>query len=182
MPSESDEYLEHYASKYYDPAKAREYYLKTRKLKGRHSTKGFSEKQHAGWAYAKDKIAADKKAELAKLSDDNKARKMQLRQQAKASRERIREKLKDLVEKLKGAKGLEREKNKVISDAARLAARREIIRVSGGLKTALAKAKSDYDEIRKQTVTKYDKIKDAEYTGIKTRVPGKKKTKKKGKR
>lgn len=33
-----EDFLAHYASEYYDPAKAREYYLKTRELKGRQST------------------------------------------------------------------------------------------------------------------------------------------------
>lgn len=33
-----DELLQHYASPYYDPVKAHEYYMRTRELKGRRST------------------------------------------------------------------------------------------------------------------------------------------------
>lgn len=37
------DYLIHYASPYYDPVKAHEYYMKNRELKGRTSTKGFTD-------------------------------------------------------------------------------------------------------------------------------------------
>lgn len=40
----------------YDPQKAHEYYIKHRKLKGRHSTKGFSDTQKAQFAYAKSQL------------------------------------------------------------------------------------------------------------------------------
>lgn len=54
-------YLAHYASEYYDPAKAREYYLKTRELKGRRSGSGLkSDKKKEAWAYAKDKIETER--------------------------------------------------------------------------------------------------------------------------
>ena len=45
-----------YASKYYDPQKAKEYYEKHKKLKGRRSTKGFDDKQKASWLYGKNQI------------------------------------------------------------------------------------------------------------------------------
>lgn len=38
----SDKYLIHYASEYYDPVKAHEYYMKHRHLKGR-TTSGLNE-------------------------------------------------------------------------------------------------------------------------------------------
>ena len=46
----------------YDPRKAHEYYMKHRKLKGRRSTKGFSESQKEQWAYAKSQLSEQKKA------------------------------------------------------------------------------------------------------------------------
>ena len=53
-----------YASKYYDPAKAHEYYLKHRKLKGqneRTSTKGLNEEGKNAAKYVKEQIMAVKK-------------------------------------------------------------------------------------------------------------------------
>ncbi len=52
-----------YASKYYDPVKAHEYYEKHKKLKGRQSTKGMTNSQKEMATYVKDKLSAEKKAE-----------------------------------------------------------------------------------------------------------------------
>ena len=59
-----------YASKYYDPVKAHEYYMKHRKLKGRRkrgSTAGLSEIGKAAAAEVKEQLQAELKAALAKL-------------------------------------------------------------------------------------------------------------------
>ena len=53
-----------YASKYYDPVKAHEYYEKHKKLKGRQSTKGMTNSQKEMAAYVKDKLSAEKKQKL----------------------------------------------------------------------------------------------------------------------
>ena len=52
-----------YASKYYDPVKAHEYYMKNRELKGR-SISELSKEDKAIWRIAKSNIQADKKAAL----------------------------------------------------------------------------------------------------------------------
>ena len=38
MNNKVDDFLQHYASQYYDPVKAHEYYMRNRELKGRRST------------------------------------------------------------------------------------------------------------------------------------------------
>lgn len=60
-----------YSSKYYDPKKAHEYYMKNRKLKGRRSTRGFSQKQKEQWAYAKHEISEDERREKKDASAAN---------------------------------------------------------------------------------------------------------------
>lgn len=45
----------------YDPVKAHEYYMAHRKLKGRHSTKGFSDTQKEQWAYTKHELGEERK-------------------------------------------------------------------------------------------------------------------------
>ena len=96
-----------YASKYYDPVKAHEYYMKHRKLKCRRSTKGFTEQQKAMWTYGKDQIKADEKAEKTQASADSKERKALISQQAKEQREAIsadaKEKRQAIAEKAKAA-------------------------------------------------------------------------------
>lgn len=58
-----------YASKYYDPQKAHEYYLQNRQLKG-YSTAGLNDDAKANWAYAKKNISDERKSkqESAKAS------------------------------------------------------------------------------------------------------------------
>ena len=82
-----------YASKYYDPAKAHEYYLKHRKLKGqneRTSTKGLNEEGKNAAKYVKEQIMAEKKEFNKRLS------------------EQLKEKIGQLKESLKGASKEER--------------------------------------------------------------------------
>ena len=50
----------------YDPKAAHEYYLRKRKLKGRHSTKHMSNRQKEQWDYAKDQLKEQKKSRDAK--------------------------------------------------------------------------------------------------------------------
>lgn len=95
-----DNFLAHYASANYDPAKAHEYYLKNRELKGRKSTKGMSEVQKQALSYTKHKIGNDKKAELESVAKAQKARLEAIRTRAEETRKRIQEKLNALLKTL----------------------------------------------------------------------------------
>ncbi len=58
------EELIHYASPYYDPVKAHEYYMKNRELKGRKSTAGLTDKGKEAASYVKDRINEERKAKI----------------------------------------------------------------------------------------------------------------------
>ena len=80
-----------YASKYYDPVKAHEYYMKHRKLKGRKkanskrkSLKGLNELGKAAAAEVKEAIMEERKAEYDALKEQFKERIAALRAQLKA--------------------------------------------------------------------------------------------------
>lgn len=60
---ESDN-LKHYASPYYDPVKAHEYYMKTRELKGRTSTSSLNEEGKAAAKYIKEQLDTERKAKV----------------------------------------------------------------------------------------------------------------------
>lgn len=67
--AEVQDFIRHYADQYYDPTKAHDYYMRTRKLKGRRpqfSTKGFSEKQKQAWAYIKEQVRLKQKSDMLK--------------------------------------------------------------------------------------------------------------------
>lgn len=90
--------VEH-ASKYYDPVKAHEYYMRTRELKGR-KTSDFSDKQKEGWAYAKDQVKEDEKTVLKKSSETYKAQLEEIRNEAIKRREEISDKIHKIMEQL----------------------------------------------------------------------------------
>ena len=61
-----------YASKYYDPVKAHEYYMKRRQLKGRQSrtsTKGLSDEGKATAKMVKEQIMAERKQSYQRLKE-----------------------------------------------------------------------------------------------------------------
>jgi hypothetical protein len=126
------QFLAHYASEYYDPQKAHEYYLQNRELKGQQSTadltvkyatqskrgnktimkvnKAASERKKEAWAYAKNQIGEAKKADLKGLSEQRKQVVEKARQSAQARREEISNKLTDLLKALTGQKSADSDK------------------------------------------------------------------------
>ena len=74
MSRESTLWLAHYASKYYDPVKAHEYYEKTKQLKGRsRSTGKLSDEGKQVWEVTKSNITQEKteKSEAQKTEKNN---------------------------------------------------------------------------------------------------------------
>ena len=92
-------FIAHYASDYYDPAKAHEYYLKNRQLRPRRSLKGMSDSQKSTWSVVKQNISAEKKTKLTAERDANKQQIEALRATAQARRQQISDKLKRLSAK-----------------------------------------------------------------------------------
>lgn len=107
-------FLSHYASEYYDPAKAREYYLKTRELKGRRSGSGLkSDKKKEAWAYAKDKITTERDELIKETGNELRGDIEIMRAEATRRREQLSGLLKDLLEK---ATKIRQQDANVISD------------------------------------------------------------------
>jgi len=94
-----DELL-HYASLNYDPQKAHEYYLRTRQLTGRHSIKGFTQKQREGLAYAKDQIHQTEKTQVQNARNTEHQSIAAARAQAQAVRAEIAARLREFVDSL----------------------------------------------------------------------------------
>lgn len=116
--------LTHYASKYYDPVKAHEYYMRTRQLKGRKKGKKLTEKQRTAIKVVKENIREERKsritahrdtmnAEIKKLRvfmkaylDDKKEElspreKKEIRENVKQEISKLRAKFREFREKLK---------------------------------------------------------------------------------
>lgn len=191
--------LFHYASKYYDPAKAKAYYERTKELKGRQaSTEKLSaesrQRQSEATSYVRNQITTQRTAAQKAAVEAQKARLEKLQADAKATRDRIVEKLTALVDKLKAdlevevpkpklneippsaspkvRAFLEKQNARMMSDYngklnkakakasraasdARDVAREEIKAVGEGLRSAVTKARTDYNSARKALTEKY---------------------------
>lgn len=96
----NDDFLMHYASKYYDPVKAHEYYMRTRELKGRRSSSKLSDEGKEVWSYTKNQITTSKKQDVENEKNKRDVKIQQLRDKANQTRESITQKLKALNESL----------------------------------------------------------------------------------
>lgn len=91
----TDHFL-HYASPYYDPVKAHEYYMKNRELKGRRSTTKLSDKGKEVWSYTKNEIKNEKTDKVKSEQERRKQKITELRANASATRKQISVRLKEL--------------------------------------------------------------------------------------
>ena len=139
----------HYASPYYDPVKAHEYYMKNRELKGR-STKVLSEEGKEVWAVTKSNISEEKKVKLKAEQEAHKVKMEGLRTEAKQSRERISQRLREVLAKIseKTQKQLEKESEDTQKELEKkdkkLEKKKE--KVSGEIERLMAEDYSDLPE------------------------------------
>ena len=96
MNNKVDDFLQHYASQYYDPVKAHEYYMRNRELKGRRSTSDLNDEGKEIWSYTKNEIKSEKKEVSNQQKEAHKQTVTELRNNAAAARKRITERLKQL--------------------------------------------------------------------------------------
>ena len=99
----AEDFIAHYASEYYDPAKAKAYYERTKQLKGRQSsqsTSGMSDTQKQALTYTKNSIGNAKKADLEKAQANQKAQLEAIRNRTEASRARIAAKLQGVLDQI----------------------------------------------------------------------------------
>lgn len=90
--------LTHYASPYYDPVKAHEYYMKHRELKGRKSTAKLNDRGKAAAKYVKDKLTSERKEKQDDVREEANADVASVKGQAARNIETAREKKKQQIE------------------------------------------------------------------------------------
>lgn len=170
----------HYASEYYDPVKAREYYLRTRELKGR-SSAGMSKEQKEALAVTNDGIRTAKKGALDKASTDTKTQLDSLQASAEAARARIEAKLTSFLAQLNGQtpipanaspklRAFMKRQRAAHTAAAKKSARAELQQVGTELKAAVQAARDAYAATKKSVVEKYDTAAQTEYDNIRTQI------------
>lgn len=81
----------HYASPYYDPVKAHEYYMKHRELKGRNSTAGLNDEGKAAASYVKEQLTTERKAKVEANKEDTTNQIDKLREQRSPTSQLIKQ-------------------------------------------------------------------------------------------
>lgn len=178
MSSKVDDFLAHYASKYYDPAKAREYYLRTRELKGDQPalSEESRQRQREATAYVSNEISKSREADLAtndravealslaaqKRAEAHAARMEKLQEQATATRKKVVAKLKARLERIEKdtaipenanpklrALLMKQRKSQLGSERER--AGKEMKDVANSFRAAVESARNDYRAFRNET-------------------------------
>ena len=111
-----DEELKHYASPYYDPVKAHEYYMKNRELKGRRSTAKLNDEGKKAASYVKERLTTERKQKVQTHKDKTDSTIDSLRVQKKAKieahKEQMQGKIDNLREQLKSMSREDKSANK----------------------------------------------------------------------
>lgn len=174
----------HYASPYYDPVKAHEYYMKNRKLKGRtRSSAVLTDTGKEVWANTKENITKEKKAVLSRKDEDRKKRIEKLRISAQRFKDSIARQIKTMMDAIdkKYQRGSQEVKDS--KESGRALARREKQRIADDLKKVVEATRESYKKIKEGIRDNYETIYDREYDAIlaEYKKPTKtKKTKRKG--
>lgn len=117
-PSEFvDTFLKHAETRYYDPVKAREYYLRTRELKGRPKASALKTDQaREAWDYSKSEIDKAQTAEFKEAKDRVEAEVLKLRETATEKQKIISEKFTELFNNIR--KQQEEKRNAIAEEKA----------------------------------------------------------------
>lgn len=169
MPYEKDA-IAHYASPYYDPEKAHEYYMKNRKLKGRsgsssgsdtsdnsRSTSKLNDSGKVIWKQVKGNIKNEKKAAKKSADAQRDAQIAALKNQTQQSQDKIfakLEKLQNATFKKKGA--FDKAVKKGFSKA----------KVSSELRATIQAVRAAYKQYKQSMDASYESIYQAEYDKI----------------
>lgn len=186
-----DNELRHYASPYYDPVKAHEYYEAHKKLKGRTSLSGLNEKGREAARYVKNELTTERKQKVSAHKEQTNSRIEQKRNETKSARERFKTQMQSKIDRLKRSlEGLSREAKAELRGqvndeikSLREENRKEREELSMALRSFTAGARSEHktesNKLREEYNSKYidelDRMKnDPEFKAVKKGKSGKK--------
>lgn len=175
-------HLAHYSSPYYDPVKAHEYYMKTRRLKGsssKTSTSGLNDEGKAAAKYVKNQLTTERKAKVAANNEASQSEIERLRDQKKSNIEAHKSAMENRIQSLRdkvkrmSASDKTRNRDRVSAIISNLRAQNQAVREQ---LNAEFKSQSDGIRTEKKTTnqnlkTEYDKKYASELERIKA-TPG----------
>lgn len=178
MAFDLDNFLAHYASEYYDPVKAREYYLRTRKLKGRDA---LSKNQSKVLAVTRDNINRKQNSALKKEAGDLKKQSKTAQSKANAKIAEISSKVDTFFKEAKDQPAIPEDASprvRALLETKQANAEREAIgsgykdvkKAGTEMRAAISKARERYAARTKKINTKYKKALKTETKNIRTKV------------
>jgi hypothetical protein len=183
--------LQHYASPYYDPVKAKEYYERTKKLKGERDANKLTSEQQDVYNVSRDEMAKAKQKEVDAASDTFSAKVEELRARSEATVRAFADKLRNLsVTKdlplnpiprnaTPGQRALLMRENERIRQKAKKDAVAERKKIGDGLRQELSKAREAYQTSMASIKDKYEQADNTERANIREQVKSTPKPKKK---
>jgi multidrug efflux pump subunit AcrA (membrane-fusion protein) len=175
------EFLAHYASQYYDPEKRRQYYLRTRELKGKQPTSDMSDEQKEVWQVTRGNMSEARKKELESEKSTTDKTLENLRAKAAEAQAKLEEKLRNRLAELQEAIPippnatprrralLEAQRRKQVAfaiDTVRTAMRKVAEELRGDLKNTRTKSV----ETRQKIDEKFETESQSEYEKIRSQV------------
>ena len=163
MANSNQKELKHYASPYYDPVKAHEYYMKTRELKGRTTTAKLNDEGKAAAKYIKEQLTTERKQKVEdhQIATNNKINGLRDKKSStiEAKKNEMQKKIDDLM------KQLENMPEKTESDMERFSGMIESLRNDNAqtrlqlqeeFKKSSATLRSDHKQERTRLKEEYD--------------------------
>lgn len=159
-----DDELAHYASPYYDPVKAHEYYMRTRELKGRTSTASLNDEGKNAARYVKERLNSERKGKVQTHKDQTNTKIEQLKDQKKSNIEEHKNIMQGKIDQLKGKlKGMSKEekarnKEKIYSQIASLREdnKQERLRLQEDFKASNASLRTAHKDEKGKLKVEYD--------------------------
>lgn len=161
---EDDNEIKHYASPYYDPVKAHEYYLKNRELKGRRSTAKLNDEGKNAARYVKEQLSTERKQKVETHKEQTNSTIDSLREhknaQVEAHKNAMQVKIDNLRQKLKGMSKEEKARNKERIygqiDSLRADNKAQRQRLAESFKAASGSLRTEHKEERSRLKDEYD--------------------------
>lgn len=184
----AEDFIAHYASQYYDPVKAREYYLRNKKAGAARAGKPKSEaerkregRQNEAIGYTRQNIAKEKNKVLTKASDNNRANLERLRADAQVRAARIKDALKASISGIEGSLKIPEnaspklrafllKQQRMQTQSARQKSSKELQALGTNMRDAINKARVNYQTARETMLKKYDTTVKTEDAGIRKNI------------
>lgn len=168
----SDEYspeLLHYASPYYDPVKAHEYYEEHKKLKGKRSTAGLNDKGKEAAKYVKDQLTSERKKKVDEHKEYTDSSIETVRNETTSEIEKNRE---DTQQKIDSYKSQMQSKIDRLSATLKSMSKEERALKSDSIKAMIADLREDNKAQREELMSDYKSFRDESRAEQKTEVSG----------